>query len=1168
MSIDEYYSAFDRMMGALTSMVPECTVDPCPTHQFIEKFLTYIFYMDVRAEFDSLRMRLLQSSSTLTMSQALSNLLAEETRLKSMSIASGFSTSSVLMASQRYGTHKASSSEPCKHCGKTNHTSENCFSQHLEKLADFRARRAARAARSNSIGSQSRGSGSNGTGSQSRGSVSIAVASLATTSSPSWVLDSGASFHVTSDQSQLASCKPVMDGVSVQTADGTSCSITHQGSLCDSRFSVPNVSFVPQLSMNLLSVKQVTDLNCFGFDDSSCFVQDRQSGAMIGSGRCHKGSPSLYVLDTLRLPSPTMSPSHVSSTTLVSASSFAQWHHRLGHLCGSHLSNLIKSRYLSHTSVESNFNCKGCKLGKQIQLPYSSSVSHSARPFDLVHFDVWGRVLLLLFPRVVINIMSFLLMIILSFVHMVQTQFSTPIKVFHSDSGGEYLSDTFSTFLASKGTLAQLACPSAHAQNGVVERKHRHLIETAHTLLISSFVPSHFGGETVSTAVYLINRQPSFKLSSKCPSEVLFGTPPRYDHLHVFGCTCYVLLAPRERTKLTAQSVPRCYDPSSRRIRISRDVTFVENCPFFYNSSTHSSYSPIESTSFMCLPSFSSTGVTPSVLTPSTTSTSPPSIPVISIPVPPPSPPTPVPPTHSFSKPSVTQVYIYRPSSTTLANPDASPVGQRYNLRDLTVFGYPCVNVVVDEPSTYQEASSILEWQFAISEELVALDRTGTWDLVPLPSQVVPITSKWVFKIKTKSDGSIERYKARLAQGRDYDETFAPVAHMTIVRTLIVVAASSSWTILDVKNAFLHGDLHDEVYMQPPPGVHGPSGYVCRLRKALYGLKQAPPVGFSPSDHDPNLFIHLFPRGHTLLLLYVNDMLITGDDPDHISRVKQQLSEQFQMSDLGPLSYFLGIEVLQSAKGSYLSQSKYIKDLVARSGLSDRRTSVTHMDLHLKLSLSDGLPLEDPSRYRHVVGSLVYLTVTRPDIAHAVHILSQVVSAHTSVHYGHLLFVLRYLQGTSSQCLFYARDSPLHLHAYLDSDLGDPRRWQLYLDLVDRQNFVLLPPLYQKLYADFGISCDGPTPLHCDNTGAIWIAHDPVKHELTKHIGVDASFTRLTVIRRQLIYNMCPQNCRWKISSQRHRLKTSTGFTCLNSMFRIILFDLEFEGGGVKAHSS
>jgi hypothetical protein len=261
---------------------------------------------------------------------------------------------------------------------------------------------------------------------------------------------------------------------------------------------------------------------------------------------------------------------------------------------------------------------------------------------------------------------------------------------------------------------------------------------------------------------------------------------------------------------------------------------------------------------------------------------------------------------------------------------------------------------------------------------------------------------------------------------------------MTTVHTLLAVAASSSWAIsqMDVKNAFLHGDLNEEVYMQPPLGVDAPPGFVCRLRRALYGLKQAPhawfecfvsvikTASFTPSDHDPALFIHISPHGRTLLLLYVDDILIMGDDVEY-TLVKQQLGEHFQMSDLGPLSYFLGIKVKQYANGYYISQIKYIQDLIARSGITDNRTTATSMDLHLQLRPTDGTPLLDPSRYRHLVGSLVYLTVTRLDIAHAVHILSQFVSAPTSIHFGHLLRVLRYLRGTPSRCLFYARNSPL-----------------------------------------------------------------------------------------------------------------------------------------------
>uniref|UniRef100_A0A0A9DIZ1 Uncharacterized protein n=1 Tax=Arundo donax TaxID=35708 RepID=A0A0A9DIZ1_ARUDO len=194
------------------------------------------------------------------------------------------------------------------------------------------------------------------------------------------------------------------------------------------------------------------------------------------------------------------------------------------------------------------------------------------------------------------------------------------------------------------------------------------------------------------------------------------------------------------------------------------------------------------------------------------------------------------------------------------------------------------------------------------------------------------------------------------------------------------------------------------------------------------------------------------------------------------------------------------------------------------------------MDIHLQLCPTDVTPLKDPSRYRHIVGSLVYLTLTRPDIAHAVHILSQFASAPTSVHFGHLLRVLTYLRGTSSQCLFYARDSPLHLHAYSDatwaSDPTDRRSVTGYCILCSsplawkskKQTAVSRSSTEAELralatatsvivwlrwlLADFGISCDVPTPLLCDNTGTIQITKDPVKHELTKHIGVDASFTR------------------------------------------------------------
>jgi hypothetical protein len=192
-------------------------------------------------------------------------------------------------------------------------------------------------------------------------------------------------------------------------------------------------------------------------------------------------------------------------------------------------------------------------------------------------------------------------------------------------------------------------------------------------------------------------------------------------------------------------------------------------------------------------------------------------------------------------------------------------------------------------------------------------------------------------------------------------------------------------------------------------------------------------VGFSPSAHDPALFVHISPRGRTLLLLYVDDMIIIGDDSEYIAFVKARLRDQFLMTDLGPLCYFLGIEVSSSSDGFSISQEKYIQDLLARAALGDERTVETPMKLNVQLRASDGDPLPDPTRYRHLVGSLVYLAVTHSDISYPVHILNQFVSAPTTVHYSYLLRVLRYLCGMITRRLFFSHSNSLQLQAYSDA---------------------------------------------------------------------------------------------------------------------------------------
>ncbi|XP_026398898.1 uncharacterized protein LOC113294737 [Papaver somniferum] len=282
----------------------------------------------------------------------------------------------------------------------------------------------------------------------------------------------------------------------------------------------------------------------------------------------------------------------------------------------------------------------------------------------------------------------------------------------------------------------------------------------------------------------------------------------------------------------------------------------------------------------------------------------------------------------------------------------------------------------------------------------------------------------------------------------DYEETFAPVARMTTIRTLIVVASARGWDLhqMDVTKSFLHRDLQEEVYMQPPLGLPHSPNQVCKLHRALYGLKQAPLAwfqkftsvitqsGFSQSAYDSAMFVRLSDKGIVLLLLYVDYMVIIDSDLEGINALKPQLNSSFEMKDFGHLRYFLGIKVDKSFTGYFISRVKYASEILSRAGLIDNKTIDTPLEVNVKYNHMDGEILSNPTLYRRLVGSLNYLTIIRHDISHAVHIVSHFMSAPRSTHYVIVLRILRYIKGTLYQGFHFPSTSNVTVRAYNDSD--------------------------------------------------------------------------------------------------------------------------------------
>nr|CAN59936.1 hypothetical protein VITISV_001878 [Vitis vinifera] len=435
----------------------------------------------------------------------------------------------------------------------------------------------------------------------------------------------------------------------------------------------------------------------------------------------------------------------------------------------------------------------------------------------------------------------------------------------------------------------------------------------------------------------------------------------------------------------------------------------------------------------------------------------------------------------------------------------------------------------LQKPTTYAEAVVVPEWQHAMRAELQALESNNTWSLCTLPPGKTTVGYKWLYRVKYHADGFIERYKARLVakgftqqEGVDFFYTFSPVAKMVTVKVLLSLASIYNWhlTHLDVNNAFLHGNLSEEVFMHLPPGYHREGEPLLPSNTVYYSL-----------------FIKTAGNDFIALLVYVDDIIVASNNKIAADNLKNSLNKSFKLKDLGNLKYFLGLEVARSAKGILINQRKYALELLSETGYLGCKPAKTPMQLNMQLSQDDGELLTDPNMYRRLIGKLIYLTITRPNLTYSMNKLIQFLSQPRRPHLQAVYRILQYIKGSPGKGIFFSASSSLQLKAFSDSDwaacpdsrksvtgfcifLGDSliswkskkqrtvSRSSAEAEYRAMAHVTCELTWFISLLKDLGVPHTQLALLYCDNQAALHIAANPVFHERTKHIEIDCHIVR------------------------------------------------------------
>ena len=1026
---------------------------------------------------------------------------------------------------------------------------------------------------------------------------------FATRSTGDYFADSGATRHMTDQREALTNFTPISDESWTVNGIGSSCySVKGYGDVdvwthVDGKrkaMTIKNVIYVPGLGKNLLSIAAVTEMGwTVTFAGSQVQFTSRDNDVTMVGERVGK---TLYLL-AISPRNPSDQPSEGAFISSLSTS-LATWHRRLAHVNPKTIlrmasRKLVDGLELTNTSTPLH-PCAACAYGKQRRSSFPTGRTRASRPGELIHSDLCGPMEkaspsgALYFALFIDDFSGYRFIYFLrqkseaaqcfkELINIVRSETGNLVRKFRTDGGGEWTGNEFTKWLNKKGIVHQTSAPHTPEQDGVSERSIRTVTEGTRTcihdapqaddnvesdtrkLIAECHIPSSLWAEAASYTVYTLNRV-LCKASPVTPYEAWHNRRPNVSELRPFGSIAYVHIPKVERRKLDQKSSRRIFvgysnsskawrfwDPINRTVKESAHATFDEH---------HHLADAIEDIS-----KDPQQNGFPESKNPSTNGSN-----EIT--------------DQLGAKDNDTQpIDAERPEPFANSNVDGDQPLRRslrgripkkqWNAMATMLTDDQQDNQHCFEPDQYKDAIKCPEadkWRAAINDEYNSLMSNDTWSLVPCPPGRKPIGCRWTFTIKPAANGNPPRYKARLVAkgysqrpGLDYTETYASVVTHDTIRLLmsIVAARNMEMAQLDVKTAFLYGNLTEDIYMDQPEGFTSPGreNEVCHLKKTIYGLKQASRVwgerfssflqqhGFTPSSADPCLFVRKRGNETTYIAIYVDDGIIASDNQSAIDELLTALGTEFEIRSSEP-DRFVGMIIHRNRQQRkiYLLQPDYTAKIIKNFQMKSCHPRSTPADpsVHLVKPPAQGgqVTATKTFPYREAIGSLLYLAlVTRPDISFAVGQAARFVENFDSTHCKAVRQIISYLQGTRNYGICFDGSNPSSIIGYTDADYagcldnrrsttgnvfmlnGGPIAWcsrrqpcvatstteAEYIAASDTSKETvwirrILPDLQQRHR--------GPITILCDNQSAIQLAKNPDQRQKTKHIDVRFHYIR------------------------------------------------------------